>query len=210
MGRAPALIAGLLAAAGCGDAAPVPDAAGEAAPGYDVSGVYVDWDTSAPIAGAKLYAHYDDTRVAVTGDDGRFTLRLASYLWLVDVVAPAGVSMVPVDVLVQPAVHYAGGAIVLRALSTERAASLYAAIGAPFDATRGQLLVHLDGAPREVALAAPHAAAQVFDGGTDVLFPNVDLADDRMPTLTVTGHSIGAGSVPLVAGTLTQITVIAN
>src|SRR5262249_25596857 len=124
----------------------------------------------------------------------------------------------PESALLPPVLHYAGGHPVIRSLTAARATTFYAAIGSPFDSTRGQLLVHLDGPARTVALSAPHAAEQAFDGqawsagdtGSDVYFPNVDVSNGVWPTVTVSGNTIGAGSLELVPGTITTITVITD
>lgn len=237
MGRAPALIA--LLAAACGDPDPPvlagPDAGGEDAPpdadlvNFRFTGTYLDWDSTAaapcPIAGARWTARHDGSRTATTDDAGAFTLALASYLVELDVEPPAEASPcaappgrydLPAAAIVPPAVFHAGGRFVARSPTMARAAAFYASFGAAFDATRGHLLVHLDGPPRAVSISAPHAPAQAWDGaawaagatGADVFFPNVDLTGDEPATVTIAGGAIGAGSVVLPAGALTFMTVI--
>ena len=233
MGRASALI-GLALLAGCGSshpaatdgATPPADAAVDAdLVDYSVMARYLDWDSTAsqpcPIVGAKWYADLDVSRVAFTDDTGSFAIRLASYLWYLDVEQPASPSAcaspassytIGAHALVTPAVYYAGGHFVMRSLTDARAASY------SLDPIRGHLYVHVDGPPRAVSIDSTSDPAQAFDGstwspgdtGSDVFFPNVDLAGTTMPTVSVDGGAMGTGSVPLVAGTITYMTVIPN
>ncbi len=85
-----------------------------------------------------------------------------------------------------------------------------------YRASAAQVLVHVDGTPRAVSLDVAHDPAQAFttawaagDAGANVFFPNVDPAAGAT-TIAVTGDSLGAGSVPVAAGTFTYVTVIAN
>ena len=236
MGRAPALILLLLAACS-GGAGPGGGEAPDAAPDADLvsfslAGDYLDWDSTAaapcPIPDGVWAARYDSTRTATTDAAGAFTIRLASYLWELDVTPPAAPPAcaagaaspyeLPATALVPPAVHFAGGRFGARAMTRARAASFYATFLSAFDATRAHLLVHVDGPPREVAISSPHAGAQAFDGaawgagatGADVFFPNIDLAGDEMTTVSVTGGAVGTGSVVLRAGALLYMTVVAR
>jgi hypothetical protein len=237
MGRASALIA---LVAGCGSHAPLAIDAGPADAGpapsidadlrdYDVAGVYLDWDSTpaapCPIAGATWTVYFGGGRTGITDATGAFTVQLASYLARIDVAqpqspsactAPPSTYSLPESAILPRVLHESGGHPVVRGLTAARAATFYAAIGAPFQATRGQLLVHLDGPARQVALSAPHDAVQAFDGqawaagdtGSDVFFPNVDVASGVWPTVTVSGTAIGTGSLELPPGTITAITVI--
>ena len=79
------------------------------------------------------------------------------------------------------------------------------------------VMVHVDGNQRAIALIAGHGTAQAFNGstwaageqGTDVFFPNVDLGSGST-TLTAVGGAIGTGSIPLQAGKLTLVTLLAK
>lgn len=215
-----------------------PDAGGpDAGPGmpdadlisFELAGRYLDWDSTAaapcPIAGAKWIARHDDTRTATTDGSGAFTIRLASYLADLDVTPPAEASAcatppsgydLPAAAIVPPAVFYAGGRFVARAPTMARLASFYATFGATFDATRAHLLIHLDGPPRLVSITSPHAPAQAFDGsgwaagavGGDVFFPNIDLTGSKLTTVSVGGGATGTGSITLLAGKITSMTVV--
>lgn len=107
----------------------------------------------------------------------------------------------------------AGGFNSARMFTTTREATL----GVTIDRSKAHVLVHVDGAQRPVALAAAHDASQAItasvwaagDTGHDVFFPNVDPAGGTT-MVTVTGGAIGTGSIPLVAGTITELSVLAN
>jgi hypothetical protein len=78
-------------------------------------------------------------------------------------------------------------------------------------------MVHVDGQQRAVAILATHGTAQAYSGtawaagemGSDVFFPNVDVANGST-MLTVVGGAIGTGPIPLQAGKLTMVTVLAK
>lgn len=240
MGRAPALIACLVAGCGSSGHLAVDGEPGDAGVDstidanlrdYPVAGIYLDWDSTAvapcPIAGATWTVYFGGGRIGTTDASGAFTVQLASYLARIDVeqphlpsacTTPPSPYALPESAIIPAVIHYAGGHPIIRSLTSARATTFYAAIGAPFQATRGQLLVHLDGPARSVALSAPHDAVQAFDGqawaagdtGSDVFFPNVDVTNGIWPTVTVSGNTIGAGSLELPPGTITSITVITN
>jgi hypothetical protein len=243
MGRAPALIVALIGACSSRSGTHAPDAAiadstADAASGsdadlvdYPFTGAFLDWDSTTaapcPIVGATWAAHYDASRTTTTDASGTFTLTLASWLNILDVTPPAGASAcaspsasytIPGIAIPTPAVIHAGGAFEARSLTTARVATFYASFGATFDASRGQLFVHVDGAPRAVSISYPSGPAQAFDGnawgtgatGVDVFFPNIDLSGGMMPAVTVDGGATGTGGVPLAAGSITYMTVITN
>lgn len=91
-------------------------------------------------------------------------------------------------------------------------------VGAPFDPSKAQVFVHVVGLERTVSLAATHGTAQsVRVGvagndwapgalGTEVFFPNVDVGTGTT-MLTADGFIAGGGAIPLVAGTLTNVTI---
>ena len=111
----------------------------------------------------------------------------------------------------------AGGFFSGRAFTTARQQTLFQAIGAPFDSSKAQVFVHVNGTPRKVSLAAAHGAAQAIattmwapgDTGKNVFFPNVDVGAGTS-MLSVEGGAIGTGSIPLVAGTITNVSVLVH
>jgi hypothetical protein len=238
MGRAPALIAIAMVATGCHDGGTLsPDAQRDAPPppidadlvDFSFTGHFLDWDSIAsapcPITGATWTVTYAPSRIATTDASGAFTVLLRTYLSLLDVAPPAMPSTcsipassytLPGIAVIPPSVVLAGGDFVARSLTTARIASFYAALGAPFDPTCANLVVHVDGLTRAVAISSAHAPTQAFDGttwaagdlGADVFFPNITLAPEKMTTVTVAGGAVGTGSVPLAAGSITYMTVV--
>lgn len=99
-----------------------------------------------------------------------------------------------------------------RSFTGARETSFYTQIGAAYDPGKGALLVHVAGTPHPVAISGTHDATQRFDGsswaagdtGIDVYFPNVPVG-----TTTITGAAgtIGGGSVPIEANTVTFATL---
>ncbi len=239
MGRAPTLIAALLATACDASSNVTADAASPDVPAipdadlmsYPFTGAMLDWDSTTaapcPIVGAEWVTQYDTSRVGITDANGAFTMPLTSYTQLVDIEPPATTTTCTIPpssyqlrglAIVPPAIHYGGGHFVARSLTMARAASFYASFGASFDTTRAHMLVHVDGPPRAVSITRAHAGAQAFDGtswaagssGIDVYFPNIDLTGGAMTIVSVAGGAIGTGSVSLPAGKILYLTVIAN
>lgn len=242
MGRAPALTLLAAIASACdGNADDVarPDATIDAVPdamppdtdfiNFPFTARFLDWDSTAstpcPIVGATWTVRFDKSRVATTDVNGTLTIPLTNYLPLLDITPPAAASTctnpnstytIPGIAVAPPAVVLAGGNYVVRSLTMARVASFYGAVGAPFDATRGNLFVHVDGESRAVSISSPHAPVQVFDGdswgpgatGTDVFFPNIELAANAMTIVTVAGGAFATGAVPLAPGAITYMTVI--
>jgi hypothetical protein len=98
-----------------------------------------------------------------------------------------------------------------------RQQSFFQAAGLQFDATKAQVFVHVNGTPHAVSLAATHDTAQAIvattwaagDTGKNVFFPNVDVGGGTT-TLSVAGGAIGTGSIPLIAGTITNVSVLVH
>jgi hypothetical protein len=225
-------------AAGCGDdGGGVSDASivididnGSCGDQLRFTGEYVDWDTNAAFCGIG------DATIEVEGDgamdttapNGRFDLcipRTDATTKLV-VTQPAGNSQcasppaaytVPTILFANRDVIQAGGFFSGRAFTTARQQTFFQSIGVPFDATKAQVFVHVNGTPRAVSLAASHATTQAImtttwgagDTGKAVFFPNVDVGTGTT-TLTVAGGAVGTGSIPLIAGTITNVSVSAN
>jgi hypothetical protein len=204
----------------------------------DVSfaGEIIDWDsTNAAFCGvfnAKLTAGGQPTQTDATNPNGRFGLCIAHQAETrVEVAYSADAS----QCATQPGT-YSGGAVVVgeqavidtgvmfsaRAMTSARMATMFAAIGQPYNPGQGQLVVHVAGTPRAVSLSTVnHSAAQQFNGttwepvagsaapGSDVLFPNVDVTGGPV-TVSVAGGAVGATAVTLDAGMFTYVTVVAN
>ena len=204
----------------------------DAAPDVTFTGEFVDWDSTdanfCGVMGYTLTVHGDPSRTkTVTAPNGRFILPIAGGVATtrVDVTPPTAGSQcisgnptytLPGTIVADSSVIAAQGLYSARMITTTRASAFYAAVGG-LDTTKAQLFVHVDGTPRAVAISGTSGAAQAFDGnawaagatGVDVLFPNVD-ASTGSTMVTMTGTATGTGSVPLVAGQFTWVSVIAQ
>jgi hypothetical protein len=194
------------------------------------TGEYVDWDNDARFCGIALATVEVEGGGAqdTTAPNGRFDLcipRTSPTTKLV-VTQPAGMSQctdppsgysVPTIFWANRDVILAGGFFSARAFTTARQASFFQAAGLTFDSNKAQVLVHVNGTPAAVSLAAAHAAPQAVaattwapgDTGHEVFFPNVDVGNGTT-TLSVAGGAIGTGSIPLVAGTITNVAVVVH
>jgi hypothetical protein len=197
---------------------------------YQQSAVFLDWDSTAAapcaITGSRWYVHLDP-RYETTDASGKLAICLASNNPELDIHPPTGSTCttppstysIPGLVIATRSVADAGGVLVARSLDDARIGPFYAGFGSAFDAAKGQLFVHLTGAPRAIAIGAPHAAAQAWGGtawasgdtGGDVFFPNIDLGAGTTTDVSVAGGgALGTGSVPLVAGTITYMAIVVN
>jgi hypothetical protein len=194
------------------------------------TGEYVDWDTDTAFCGIS------DATVDVEGDgatdttapNGRFDLCIPRTTPTTKLIVtqptamsqcsnPASTYTVPTILFANNAVILAGGFFSGRAFTTARQTSFYQAAGITFDATKAQVFVHVNGTPHAVSLAAAHAAPQAIvattwapgDTGKNVFFPNVDVGSGTT-TLMVSGGAIGTGSIPLIAGTITNVSVLVH
>jgi hypothetical protein len=207
-------------AAGCGD-----DGGTNTTP-VSFMGEYVDWDSSdtgtfCGIFKATWTSHDDATVTDSSNPNGRIMLTLPGASRMrIDITPPAGGSecstpagqlyAIPGIAIVDHAVADAQGEYSARAFSTMR----QTAFG--YDATKAQVMIHVDGTPGSVTLTGDHAATQAFDGttwaagdtGVNVFFPNVDPGSGTA-SVGMSGAT-GTGDVPVVAGTFTYLTILAN
>jgi len=190
------------------------------------TGEIVDWDVEAAFCGIF------DAHVAVRGGgptantapNGRYDVCVSrdAQVTLADVTpsavdsectTPKSTYPLPLLLVGSRAAIQAGGFNSARAFTVAREAT----VGVTIDAAKAHVLVHVDGVQRAVALAAAHDAAQANaattwaagDTGHEVFFPNVDPAGGSTE-LSVTGGAIGAGAIPLEAGKITEISVLAQ
>ena len=196
--------------------------------GADVrlTGELVDWETDASFCG--IFGARLGTATGSTAPNGRFdvctpdaaTSQLAVMLptAMSECSVPKSGYTTPTIVYVRKDVILSGGFYSARSITDARKASFYSdVVGAPFDATKGHIFVHVDGEPRAVSLAAAHGTTVAITGttwaagstGTYVMFPNVDVGSGTTQ-LTVAGGAIGTGDIPVVAGTITNVTVNAR
>ena len=196
-----------------------------------LTGEYVDWDTDARFCGINeaMFQVEGDGAMDGTAPNGRFDLCTPDQpVTRLDITQPTANSQctqppamytLPTILIARKDVILAGAFYSARSWTTARQDTLFAQVGAPFDAAKAQVHVHVEGTPRAVSLAAAHGTTLALAvgattwttgaaTGTDVFFPNVDIGNGQT-MVTVTGGAIGAGSIPLIAGTLTNITVYA-
>lgn len=191
------------------------------------TGEYVDWDETATsfcgIFGAVFEVDGGGAMDA-TAPNGRFDLCIPNEATTRLTVTqpddnsqcttPPAAYTVPVIAVANRMFIQSGGFWSGRAWAAERQASVFQQAGQAIDPTKAQVFVHIDGPAREVSLAAAHGTAQTHGSagwapganGTDVFFPNVEVGGGTT-ALSVTGGAIGTGDIPLVAGTITSISV---
>lgn len=224
----------LLAAAACGDDGATIDAAivvdidnGSCGDQLRFTGAYVDWDStdlSFCGIGAAVVEVEGDGAMDTTAPNGRFDLCIPrmNVQTRLTVTQPTGMSQcttppavytIPTLLVAHRDVILAGGVFNGRAFTAARQATFFQDAGLTFDPATAQVVVNVSGNPRAVSLAATHDAVQAFtttwapgDTGAAVFFPNVEVGNGST-TVTVAGGAIGTGPIPLVAGTLTNVTV---
>lgn len=194
------------------------------------TGELVDWDKDANFCGIfeALIQVQDDGPMDVTAPNGRFESICVpdQPVTLLDVTPPAGNSPctsppspypMPGIAVANRDVIRAGGFFSARSFTSARRDSFFAQAGFSFAPALAQVFVHVHGTPRAVSIGAAHAPVQAIAGttwapgdtGHDVFFPNVDPAAGST-TLSVAGGAIGTGTIPLVAGTFTYVSVYAR
>lgn len=221
----------LAAVCACGDPAPAADAMttdvdnGMCGGQLRFTGELVDWDSGAAfcgIFGASIQVQGASDKES-TAPNGRFDMCIPDQpTVLLDVAPPAEASpcarpneptspddryALPAIAVASKAVLAAGGMWSGRAFVTPRQ------VVTP---GRAQVFVHVNGAPRTVAIEAQHAGAQVLSGGswtagstgTDVFF--LDVAPGNGSTILTAGGAVGTSSIPLVAGRITMISIGPN
>jgi hypothetical protein len=186
------------------------------------TGDYVNWDNDTHfcgVFGAKFQAQQGGA-TSTTAPNGRFDLCVPDQpTTLVDIAPPAMLPDCVIDrtqsyplpglAVANKQVILAGGAWHGRTFLTGQVT---------FDPALAQVYVHVDGTPRAVSLDLGHAHGQAMAVATDtwapgnvgheVFFPDVVLGGGSA-TLSVEGGAIGTGSIPLVAGKITTLSVIA-
>ncbi len=225
------------AVTGCGDDGGTSDASivididnGSCGDTLRFTGEYVDWDTNTQFCGIgdATVDEEGDGATSTTAPNGRFDLCIqkTSVTTKLIVTQPSGNSMcttppsgysTPTILVANRDVIQAGGFFSGSSFTTARQQTFFQSIGVPFDPNKAQVHVYVNGTPHKVSLAATHAAPQAImtstwgagDLGKDVFFPNVDVGTGTT-TLTVEGGAIGTGSIPLIAGTITNVSVLVH
>lgn len=197
----------------------------DAAPDVLFTGEYVDWDstdtTFCGIFNAKWTVRGDDTRTDMTNPNGRFQIMVPGGVTsLVDIVpaavdseclSPTSHYAMPGIAVADPAVIAAGQLQSARNFTVMRQATL----GVTIDPTKGHVFAHVDGTPAPVSVSPANDAPQRWDGtawgagaqGINVLFSNVTPGSANVLLEGVT--ATGGGSVPVEAGKITYVTLVA-
>ncbi|MBS1124051.1 MAG: hypothetical protein H6Q90_6279 [Deltaproteobacteria bacterium] len=193
------------------------------------TGEYVDWDHDATACGIEdaLFQVAGDGAMDITAPNGRFDLCIPSATTTTVEISPAITASqctVPGSTYPLPAIAVVNKAVILagalwsgRNFTIDRQQSLFQAAGLTFDPAKAQVFVHLEGPQRPIAITAAHGTTQAMtatawaagDTGHEVFFPNVDVGG-QTTMLTVTGGALGTGPIPLAAGKITTVTLIAN
>lgn len=181
------------------------------------TGEYVDWDSSAEfcgIFGAKFQAR-DGGAMGSTAPNGRFDLCIPDQaITLLDITPPSqpsscssmpGSYSMPGIAVASKNVIFAGGFWAGRAFAVGRQAT---------DPTKAQVIVHVNGTPRPVSIGASHGPTQAMDGtkwapgnsGQEVFFPDVDPSGGQ--TTIMADRAIVPASIPLVAGVMTNVSIV--
>lgn len=223
----------LVVACACGDDGAKPDATktvdidnGSCGDQLRFTGEYVDWDVDASFCGIfqAVFQVEGGGAMDTTAPNGRFDLCISNTApqTLLDVTPPTDMSMcsnpkstynLPGLVVANRSVILAGALFSGRNITVGRQATF----GPALDAAKAQVFVHVAGTARAVSLAATHDPSQAVadatwaagDTGHEVFFPNVDIGAGTT-MLSVAGGAIGTGSIPLVAGKITSVTVFAQ
>lgn len=204
----------LLALAACSDDAPLtPDAPPDpCAPEMQVTGEYIDWDSTTGVVGAKFTLQGDATKSASTAPNGRFIMPcLARADALINVEPTPASGYVPGVVVVNKAVIETGAMLTYRSFTMTRAADF------GFDASKAGVFVNIQGTPRAVSVAGA-GTSFAFNGdswaqgttGKHVYFPGVVPGVTGMATVAMSGTAVGTGSVLVTAGSITYVTVVAR
>ena len=196
------------------------------------TGEYVDWDSHNSFCGINnALIEVVGGAMDSTAPNGRFDLCIpdapSTRLDVTQPTAmsqcttPPGVYTIPTILFAQKAVIQSGAFFSARAFTTGRQGTFFQMVGMPFDPSKAHVFVHIDGPERTVSITATHGTTQsVRVGfasndwtpgaqGTEVFFPNVDVGAGTT-MLTTDMAAIGTGSIPLVAGTITNVSLKTN
>ena len=228
----------LAACASCGDDGNHADAAidmvvGDGPCGADLyfTGEIVDWDETdtnfCGVFNAKLTVQGDTARTDMSNPNGRFELCVAhAATTQVDVTPPTGPSQcvttglyqIPGVAIADQAVIESGKPFSARMITMGRLMPFFTGLGVTYDAGKAIVFVHVEGTPHAVTSSAAHDTALAFDAttwaagdtGTNVVFPNTDVAGGTTAIAVTGGTALGTGTVPVAAGTFTYVTLVGN
>ena len=187
------------------------------------TGEYVDWDND------KMFCGIFNAQVTVQGTGMRSTLPPNGRIdlcvpdqsvTLIDIVAPA----TPPPCLADKTHNYVLPAIAVADKNVILAGALWHGRNfvegrETFDVAKAQVYVHVVGPAHAVTLDVGHSHGQAQavmtdtwapgNSGHEVFIPDVDPAGGSA-TLSVEGGAIGTGSIPLVPGKMTTLTVVTH
>lgn len=218
--------------AGCGGGSGSPDAAPDIDNGtcgamLRFTGEYVDWDNDTSFCGlpGSVFTVPGASPHTINAPNGRVDLCVPDQATTsIDITPPATLPdckvvsnpqnppkySLPGIAVANKAVILAGGSWSGRTFIDGRET---------YDPAKAQVFVHIDGPAHAVSLDAGHAHGPIQavattlwapgDTGHEVFIPDVDPSGGSA-TLSVDGGAVGAGSIPLVAGKMTTLTVVTH
>jgi hypothetical protein len=231
-----AVLAASGALAACSDGNGVPkDASPDSMCGAQTlfTGELIDWDSTdlkfCGVYNSKLTITGQSAPADTSNPNGRFEVCIPHQaITQIDVAQgtnqsqcamSAGSYPVRAVLFAEQAVIDANGKFSARMMTLARQNDMFTTkIGTAFSDSKAQLVVHVDGAQRQVLISASatHDTTQKFDGaswdagdtGSDVFFPNVTSGTVQ---ITVAGNAVGSPvSVALAANAYTYVAVRAN
>lgn len=226
-------VAALVTVSGCGDDAascsvPVDPDFDNGACGSDVqvTGELVDWDTDETFCGINSAQISVGGQMAGTAPNGRFIVCAPdSPDTTLSIMLPAAPSQCTADssTYTTPTLIYvtqetikSGATISARSITdTRRSAFFVDVLGQAFEESKAHVLVHVEGNPVAVSLDKAHDPPAAIadttwalgDTGHEVFFPNVEIGDGRA-TVSVASGCATPSTVPLMAGTITNVTIL--
>lgn len=220
----------LLAIGGCGGGSGSVDAAPDIDNGMcgamlHFTGEYVDWDNDTTFCGlpGSIFNIPGVGQKTLTAPNGRIDFCIPDQPQnLLDISPPS--TLPGCKVVTNPPSKYSLPGIAVADKAVILAGGFWS--GRTFidgretyDPAKAQVYVHIDGPARAVSLDASHAPGQIQavatnmwapgDTGHEVFIPDVDPSGGSA-TLLVAGGAVGAGSIPLVAGKMTTLTVVTH
>jgi hypothetical protein len=189
------------------------------------TGEYVDWDNDTTFCGlpGSVFTIPGVGPRTISAPNGRVDLCIPDQATtLIDITPPATIP--DCKVVSDPQLKYSlpGIAVASKAViltGKPWSGRSFIAGRQTYDPAKAQVFVHIEGPARAVSLDAAHghgptqAVATTTwapgDTGHEVFIPDVDPAGGSA-TLSVAGGAIGDGSIPLVAGKMTTLTVVTH
>jgi hypothetical protein len=209
------LLSYLLVLTACGDdGGTFQDAAlaDPCAPEMTFTGELVEWtSTDTAFMGVPNATFSQGGVSAKSAPNGRFSMCIPAMNGVVDIEPAAAQTRLNGTVVVNRLV------LGLQPLQSYRGLPMTEATSLGLSPAMGHVFVHVDGAARTVSTSGAAAIQKHFDGaawvdgnaGENVFLGNIDA--QLTTTLTISGgDSLGGGEIPLTAGEITYVTVVAR